>query len=254
MAELRRVFSESAYVLHQRAYSETSLLLDIFSRNYGRVVLIAKGVKQKKARTRGILGPFQQLLCSWSGRGEIKTLIGADAVGHRESLVGSRIFCGYYINELVLRMLHREEPHEGLFEAYMLAIQSISGDGDVERVLRIFEKHLLQELGYGLHLSEDSENSSPIDPDAVYCYVSQVGPIMADGQGCEEGLLIHGESLAALREEHLFSDLHRKELKRLTRSALNESLEGRRLRSRDMFNQLYIDVSGNLGRPSPGDV
>ncbi|MBO68061.1 MAG: DNA repair protein RecO [Acidiferrobacteraceae bacterium] len=254
MDELRRVFNERAYVLHQRAYSETSLLLDIFSERHGRVALIAKGVKQKKSRILGILGPFQEILCSWSGRGEIKTLTGADAVGRREYLGGSRIFCGYYINELILRMLHREEPHQALFEAYRLAIQSIPDDADVERTLRIFEKHLLRELGYGLHLNQDSRDSSLIDPDTVYCYVRQVGPIAAEAQGCEDGVLVHGESLLALRDEQAFSDLHRKELKRLTRFAINENLDGKRLRSRDMFYQLFTGAQGKLHTVSEKNV
>ena len=238
MAERRRVLNEPGYLLHQRAYSETSLLLEIFSRNYGRMTAVAKGVKRKKSRTLGILVPFQSLIVAWSGRGDVKTLTNAESLTLRREIEGERLFCGYYINELILRMLHRNDPHEVLFGAYELALESLIRETDLERTLRIFEKRLLQELGYGLHLSNDTLTGAAIESSARYRYVAELGPVIDNGEE-DAGVMLHGESLQALRDEVQFSDLHRRELKRLTRVTLDRHLEGRPLHSRGLFSRLF---------------
>jgi DNA repair protein RecO (recombination protein O) len=238
MTERQKVLNESGYLLHQRAYSETSLLLEIFSRNYGRMTAVAKGVKRKKSRTLGILVPFQSLIFAWSGRGDVKTLTNAESLTLRKEIEGERLFCGYYINELILRMLHRNDPHEALFEAYELALESLIQETDVERTLRIFEKKLLQELGYGLHLTSDTLTGAAIESSARYRYVAELGPVIDNGKE-ESGVMLHGESLQVLRDEEPFSDLHRRELKRLTRAVLDRHLEGRPLHSRGLFSRLF---------------
>ena len=238
MTEKRKIFNEPGYLLHQRAYSETSLLLEIFSRNYGRMTAVAKGVKRKKSRTLGILVPFQSLIVAWSGGGEVKTLTNAESLTLRTEIEGERLFCGYYINELILRMLHRNDPHEVLFDAYELALEGLTRETDLERTLRIFEKRLLQELGYGLHLTNDALTGVAIKSSARYRYVAELGPVIDNGaEGT--GVMLHGESLQALRDEEQFSDLHRRELKRLTRVTLDRHLEGRPLHSRGLFSRLF---------------
>jgi len=238
MTEKRKVLNEPAYLLHQRAYSETSLLLDVFSRNYGRIALIAKGVKRKKSKTWGILVPFQPLIVAWAGGGEVKTMTNAEALALRREFHGERLFCGYYINELIVRMLHRNDPHEMLFDAYQFALEALVRESDLERTLRIFEKRLLQELGYGLHLSNDTVTGAAIEPSARYRYIPESGPVRDNGED-HTGIVLHGESLQALHDEEGFSALHRRELKRLTRSALDRHLEGRPLYSRGLFSRLF---------------
>ena len=238
MTERRKISNEPGYLLHQRAYSETSLLLEIFSRNYGRMTAVAKGVKRKKSRTLGILVPFQSLIVAWSGRGDVKTLTNAESLTLRRQIEGERLFCGYYVNELILRMLHRNDPHEVLFDAYELALEGLIRETDLERTLRIFEKRLLQELGYGLHLSNDALTGAAIESSARYRYVAELGPVIDNGEE-GAGVMLHGESLQALRDEEQFSDLHRRELKRLTRVTLDRHLEGRPLHSRELFSRLF---------------
>ena len=254
MTERRRVLNEPGYLLHQRAYSETSLLLDVFSRNYGRMTLIAKGVKRKKSRTWGILVPFQPLIVAWSGRGEVKTMTNAESLAHRREMQGERLYCGYYINELILRMLHRNDPHEMLFGAYEFALEGLVRESDLERTLRIFEKRLLQELGYGLHLSSDTLTGVAIQSSARYRYVAELGPVIDNGEE-GNGVMLHGESLQALRNEEQFSDLHRRELKRLTRVTLDRHLEGRPLHSRGLFSRLFPQENEqtDLGRSQAVD-
>ena len=254
MTEKRKIVNEPGYLLHQRAYSETSLLLEIFSRNHGRMTAVAKGVKRKKSRTLGILVPFQSLIVAWSGRGEVKTLTNAESLTLRREIEGERLFCGYYINELILRMLHRNDPHEVLFGAYELALEGLIRETDLERTLRIFEKRLLQELGYGLNLSNDTHTGAAIESSARYRYVAELGPVIDNGEG-GAGVMLHGESLQALRDEEQFSDLHRRELKRLTRVTLDRHLEGRPLHSRGLFSRLFPQEKEqtDLGRSQAAD-
>ena len=238
MTERRKILNEPGYLLHQRAYSETSLLLEIFSRNYGRMTAVAKGVKRKKSRTLGILVPFQSLIVAWSGGGDVKTLTNAESLTLRKEIEGERLFCGYYINELILRMLHRNDPHEVLFGAYELALEGLIRETDLERTLRIFEKRLLQELGYGLHLSNDTLTGAAIESSTRYRYVAESGPVIDNGEE-HSGIVLHGESLQALDNEKDFSALHRRELKLLTRATLDRHLEGRPLHSRALFSRLF---------------
>jgi DNA repair protein RecO (recombination protein O) len=227
------------FLLRQRPYSETSLLIDAISRNYGRLVLIAKGAKKKKSRMTGILLPFQRLVVSWSGKGEVKTMINADIVECQDRFKGERLFCGYYMNELILRTLHREESHERLFDYYAIALSKLSHDGDLERILRIFEKHLLRELGYGLHLITDIVSGAIIDSNLKYLYLPDTGPSTIHQQ--KSGAVpIYGESLIALEEESSFSKVHRQELKRLTRAVFDYHLDGRPLHSRSLYGSIFL--------------
>ncbi|GIT25744.1 MAG: hypothetical protein CM1200mP41_17880 [Gammaproteobacteria bacterium] len=111
--EKRRVVNEPAFLLHRRPYTESSVLIDLFSRHHGRMVLIAKGARKLKSRWRGALWPFQPLIAAWSGRGEVKTVTGMDGEGSSYGLRGKALYCGYYMNELVLRLLHRFDPQRG---------------------------------------------------------------------------------------------------------------------------------------------
>ena len=238
MTEKRRVLDEPMFLLRQRPYSETSLLIDGISRNYGRLVLIAKGVKKKKSRMTGILLPFQRLVVSWSGKGEVKTMTQADIVECQDRFRGERLFCGYYMNELILRTLHREESHERLFDYYEMALSGLSHDSDLERILRIFEKHLLRELGYGLHLITDIVSGAIIDSKIQYLYLPDTGPSTIH-QEKNGAIPIYGESLIALNEESSFSTVHRQDLKRLTRAVLDYHLDGRPLHSRSLYGSIF---------------
>jgi len=175
--EKRRVANEPAFLLHRRPYTESSVLIDLFSRHHGRMVLIAKGARKLKSRWRGSLLPFQSLIAAWSGRGEVKTVTGIEGVGPSCVLRGKALYCGYYMNELVLRLLHRFDPHEDVFDNYANALARLSTEEDQERVLRIFEKQLLRDLGYGMHLVRDADRGNPIDPGERYRYRPDAGPL-----------------------------------------------------------------------------
>ncbi|HLF23372.1 MAG TPA: DNA repair protein RecO, partial [Burkholderiales bacterium] len=215
-----RVQQQYAFILHQRDFSETSLLLEIFSRRHGRVGLIAKGARRPGARNRGVLKPFQQLLVGWSGRGELMVLTGAETDGANSEVVGNWLYCAFYLNELVLRLLHRHDPHEGLYDRYRAAIEGLCQARRPEAILRIFEKHLMRELGYGLLLEREHGNRDPIEADAIYDYVPEHGPVRVrhpELGARVRGVRLRGSSLLALAAEQLDDATVLREAKALMR-------------------------------------
>ncbi len=155
----KRVDGQSAYVLHLHPYSETSLVVDVFTRDHGRVPLLARGARRPRSAMRGMLMSFQPLELGWFGGGEVKTLAKAEWLGGMPLLGGRCLLLGYYLNELLLKMLPREDPHGVLFDAYAAALRALAAGAADAPELRRFEKTLLKELGYGLTL--DVRNAIP---------------------------------------------------------------------------------------------
>lgn len=230
-----RVSGEEAYVLHHHEYGETSLLLEMFTRQHGRLGLMAKGVRRPRSPLRAVLIPFQPLVISFSGRGELPTISAAESVLAAAPLAGTALVCGLYLNELLLRLLHRHDPHERLFVSYIEALTQLTGNARPEHALRIFEKRMLDEIGYGLVLDHDVESGIPIEPAAVYRYLPEHGPV-AETQSRKDGIAIHGASLLALARETLDDEVSRREAKRLLRALLARQLGDRPLASRYLFN------------------
>lgn len=234
-----RVAGEPAFVLHCRDYSESSLLLEVFAARHGRLGILAKGARRPKSPWRGVLKPFQPLLLSWSGRGELAILTGAEAERGTDTLSGAAIFCGFYLNELLMRLLHRHDPHEALYQTYRQALISLGRGDDHEAVLRIFEKHLLRELGYGLVLDCDIDSQAPLDAEAVYDYLPERGPRRMSGPpGSHEGVLIRGASLLALARERLDDEDTLREVKALMRASLARHLGDKPLNSRRLYQSV----------------
>ena len=236
-----RIDQEPAFVLHHRDYSETSLLLEMFTSRHGRIGLIAKGARRASSRVRGVLKPFQQLLIGWSGKGDLAVLTGAEPVGPALELDGPALYCAFYMNEVLLRLLHRHDPHEALFEVYHATLQRLRSDSAHETVLRIFEKHLLKELGYGLVLDHDIADKRPIDARAVYEYILDRGPVRVAHPELNrpaEGIRVHGASLLALAQEKLNDHETRRDAKALMRAILAQHLGDRPLHSRKLFRRV----------------
>jgi DNA repair protein RecO (recombination protein O) len=233
-----RTQQQNAFILHQRNYSETSLLLELYTRRHGRIGLIAKGARRPSNKSRGMLKPFQPLLVGWSGRGELMVLTGAEPDGAGVDLVGRSLYCGFYLNELLMRLLHRHDPHEALYDRYNQALLGLCGEPTRESILRIFEKHLLRELGYGLQLERESDDRAPIDPDGVYDYVVEQGAVRVRHPELgvrAQGVRLRGSSLLALATEQLEDRSTLREAKALMRAALAPHLGDRPLQSRRLF-------------------
>lgn len=219
-----------AYVLHARRYGDTSLLVELFGREFGRAACVAKGaVAAKRSPTR--LQPFQPLLVALRGRGEVQTLINAELDGRAHSLAGRKLYCGFYLNELLLKLTARSDPNPPLFRLYTETLLSLALDEDVESLLRRFETKFVADLGHRLVLENDC-NGQPIDPAAFYRYHIDRGPeVVTDG--VEEGY--PGTLLQALRRGHFDTPQIQRQARLFMRRILDHYLEGRPIRSRDLF-------------------
>ena len=225
-----------AFVLHQRPYRETSLLLDVFSQQYGRVSLVAKGVRSKKRSQSGILQLYQPLLLSWLGRGELHTLTAVEVDKPRYVLRENAALCGLYINELMVKLLPSNIPEVDLFTAYQDVLLGLQQADNTEIQLRLFEKRLLSCLGYGLVLDREIETDQLIDENGRYIYRADAG-LYHWNEGLNE-TSISGRSLQHLILERDFDKQSLAEIKQLMRSVIHFYLGGKPLQSRELFAQL----------------
>ncbi len=220
-----RIQLEPAYVLSRRPYRETSALLEVFSESQGRIGLVARGAASPKSKLRGLLEAFKPLLLSWSERGELGTLTGAESAPQpAQPLSGEAVFCGWYVNELLLRMITRHDPHPALFALYRQTLSALSA-GEGEHVLRMFEKKLLAELGYGLLLPPE------LDPVLTYRYDWDEGPMPSD-----KGY--RGDSLIALAGDDLRSPQQLRDAKHLLRDALARHGAGTDLKTPKLLREM----------------
>lgn len=236
MSKLERVDLEPALVLHARPWRETSLLVEAFSRSHGRLGLIARGARRPKSRMHGLLQPFIPLLLSWRGRGELATLTGAEIEGGVLPFGGSAAIVGFYVNELLLRFVHRHDPEPVLFDHYRAVLDSIARVDDPEPVLRVFEKRLLQAVGYALELEREAHSGIPIDPEGRYRYTTDSGPERWTSGPCP-GVCVSGSTLLALAREQLTDRRALREAKHLMRSIIDEHCGGRVLVSRSLWRR-----------------
>lgn len=239
MSQRSKADAQPAWVLHSYPFRETSLIVEVFTRNFGRLALLARGARRPRAAIRGLLMAFQPLELGWAGKGEVLNLMKAEWVGGQPLLGGEALFCGYYLNELLLNLLPREDAHEGLFDAYgrMLArLATLPGGRVRDADLRQFEKSLLQELGYGLTLTHDAAGA-PIDPAARYTYRIETGPLrLAAGEGA--ALSLRGQTLLDLEDDCLEDSAGRQEAKQLMRQLFSYYLAGKELETRKIFKEL----------------
>ncbi len=228
-----RILLQPAFILHRRPYRNTSLLLEVLSREQGRLGLVARGAVGPRSRLKGLLQAFAPLLLSWSGAGDLATLIGAEEEKQPAPLPPGRVLAGLYVNELLVRLLPRLDPQPGLFDAYETLLTELATLADEEPPLRRFEKRLLEELGYGLSLECEALSGQPIVAEAHYHYVLDQGPLAVAGE--QAGVPITGHGLLALRDGDLSDPAVLPEVKRLTRAALAVQLRGWALKTRELY-------------------
>jgi len=234
VGERRRVDGQPGFVLHSYPFRETSLIVDVFSRDYGRVALLARGARRPRSALRGLLLGFQPLELGWSGSGEVLTLMKAEWVGGIPLLTDRALFVGYYLNELLINLLPREDAHERLYDAYVEILRALSG-GVREADLRRFEKVLLQELGYGLSLSHD-RNGTPIHPDRFYQYEIEHGARLV-GEA-DDLASVRGSTLLDMGAGNYDAPQTALEAKRLMRNLMHYYLDGKVLETRKIFREL----------------
>ncbi|HEX4024582.1 MAG TPA: DNA repair protein RecO [Steroidobacteraceae bacterium] len=238
-----RVQLSRAYVLHQRPFRDSSLIVEVFARDHGRLTVFAHAARGPRSRF-GTLQPFRALLLSWSGRGEAPTLSAAEradmpagAMADAAGLPAARLMSGFYLNELLLKLLTRHDPHPDLFDQYEATLGQLCRSPSAEAPLRVFETRLLEFIGYGLNLAAEADTGQPVRPDGHYHFRPGVhGFVVAEpaSPGAIPGHLLHG--LAAGCEP--IGEGQLRQARALMRAALDHCLEGRELATRTVARSL----------------
>jgi len=235
----KRADQEPGYVLHTYPYKETSLIVEAFTRRYGRVALLARGARRPRSAMRGVLLAFHPLRLGWSGSAELSNLMAAEWGGALQPLAGRGLMCGFYLNELILRLLPRDDPHEALFDAYSEALARLSAAQSFPAVLRSFEKRLLAELGYAPLLDREALNGEPIEPSVSYVYEPDRGPVRAYRSGDRAGdLFVSGRTLLDLAADDYSRSETRDEARYLMRALIGQRLHGQVLHTRSVLMEL----------------
>lgn len=227
-----KIDDQPAFVLHAYPFRETSLIVEVFSRDFGRLALLARGARRPRSALRGLLLSFQPLELGWAGKGEVQTLMKAEWQGGQPLLTGRALFCAYYLNELLMQLLPREDPHERLFAVYTETLRRFA-EGLHESHLRRFERALLQELGYGLSLECDA-GGSPLDATGHYAYEIERGWVRLPRAG-GSALSVSGKTLLDLASDDFSDPRSLLEAKQLMRALIAHYTGGRALETRKIF-------------------
>lgn len=230
----QRLTLQPVFVLHSRPYSNTSLIVELLTQAHGRLPLLARSARGMKSRYKGKLQPFSPLLASWSGRGELMSLGNLELNGSPFRLEGQALLCGFYLNELLMRLLHRDDPHPDIFESYAKALSNLENPEMIPQSLRQFEKQLLDQLGYGLSFNADAESRKSIEPAAFYQFYPDRGFVQYHGN-LENPLIFQGKNLLAIANDEWGDEVVLKQAKKIMRLAISRHLGDRPLKSRELF-------------------
>jgi DNA repair protein RecO (recombination protein O) len=228
---MARIQLEPAYVLHSRSFRETSLIVEAFTREHGRIAVVARGAKSARSRWRNVLEPFRPLLLSWNQKSDLGTLTAADQVASPPALQGQCLYCGLYLNELLMRLLHRGDPHSEVFERYRYVLSELASEIPPQPLLRVFEKHLLEAIGYAMLLDREHTNGAAVLAHHWYDYKPDSGPVLSSGPGKNR---VSGAALLALHAENLQAE-NLPELRMLMRNVIGYHLGGKPLASLSLF-------------------
>lgn len=238
----RRVDHTAGFVLHSYPFRETSLIIETWTELHGRVALVARGARRPRSELRGLLQPFTPLLLSWSGKNELRTLHKAEWQGGLVLPQGMGLLCGFYINELLLKLLARDDPHPGLFSPYQHALAALHGVAHAQRyamILRRFEQRLLAELGYAQPFTHDAEHHLPIHGELSYHYQFERGALLDNGGASPPySMRLRGKTLLDLANDDYSDPLSLAQGKQLMRHIINHHLAGQTLHARDLLKDL----------------
>lgn len=231
-----RISLQPAFILHTRPYRETSLLLDVLTRDYGRIALIARGIRKNRSKTKPLLQPFYPLLISWQGKTELMTLQHVEPQAIPVPLQGECLLSGFYLNELLMRLLQKQDPHPQLYTIYYETLLELVSVPLQQKYLRLFEKKLLDELGYGLQLDHSIPDRQTFLTNQLYRFYPEQGFERYQGhENQPQGTLFLGKSLLALAAGELEDEDSLREIKRLMRMVLSVLLGPKPLQSRRLF-------------------
>ncbi len=226
------VYLQPGFILQQRKFRETSLIIDVLTRDFGRISLLAKGVRKARSKTAGLLQPFIPLTLSYFGKAELKTLTDVEIIQSFTELKGLSLYCGFYINELVGYFLHQYDPHPDVFTHYRECLACLSDSSKMETALRVFELNLIDAVGYGLQLDYDFHNEKAVHPLTKYHFNVEQGPIEAQNGH------FSGKTLQAMKSREFTDPQELTEAKMLMRSVIAVYLNGKPLKSRALINNI----------------
>lgn len=236
-AARNRIDNQTCFLLHSYPWRETSLIVEVFSREHGRLPMVAKGARRPTSALRGTLMAFQPLDISWSGRGEVKTLTQAAWQGGQPLLGGVGLLCGYYLNELLLRLLAREDTHSVLFDAYARTLAQLAANQPYEPLLRAFELILLREAGYAPTLDRDADSDEIVEAAAEYLFIAERGPVRLDSSQ-QDISGVPGRVLLAMAAGDFSASETLAHAKTLMRRLIQHHLGGQALESRRILMEL----------------
>ena len=225
-------YSQPGFVLHHQPYRESSLLIDVLTLDFGRISLLAKGVRKAKSRSAALLRPFTALSLSFVGKTSLKTLTHVEPIGSPIALKGLALYCGFYVNELISSFLHKDDPHPEIFQIYQDCIIQLSQTEFFEIALRVFEMNLMDNIGYGIQLSYDARQGKPIDPNKKYLFNKDYG--LVEGQDGH----FSGTVLLAIERRQFDEPNVLNEAKLLMRTVIDSHLQGKALKTRPVINDI----------------
>lgn len=233
---MKRVSLQPAYVLHRRPYRETSFLVDLFTKEFGRTTVVAAGVRKLKSATSGLLQPFVPLLVSFSGKGELMSLSQVETSSSLKRLQGECLFAGFYLNELLVALLQKWDAHSLLYDIYEVAINALQTGPLRPEILRSFELRLLDELGYGVLPRNQASLNQLFNADQFYRFVPEEGFVLYELEGGSEvNNIFSGKSLQRIAREDWQDEKSLQDAKRLMRFVLAPLLGAKQIYSRQLF-------------------
>lgn len=239
---MARYEQQPGWVVHRRPWRESSLLIEFFAREHGRMGLVAKGARSARSPWRGLAEPFTPLLASWSRRGEMGTLTGLEPAGPRQNLTGRALWCGLYVNELLLRLLERDDPHPEVFDACDLVFAGLAaGEVPQSLLLRRFELNLLQGMGVAPDFGFDATAGDTIDPGGLYHLEPEAGFVPVDRAGAG---VFRGAAIRAIAAGITDDRETAREMRELMRALIDHHLAGRELASRRLLAGAVINPTG----------
>ena len=237
MSVQRRVQQQAAFILHHRPFRDTSQILDLVSREHGKLAVVARGSRGAKSRLKGVLRPFMPLSMSWIIKSDLGTLTGAEVRGAPLRLTGEALLAGYYVNELVLHFLHRHDPQPEIFDAYAGTIEALATSGaGIASVLRQFEMALLRHTGYALNLDHEAGSGADLDPGRNYDYRVEQGAVAVSRN--DGPMIFTGTVLAGIAAQQFDDPDVLRAANRLMREVIAFHLGGKELKSRKVLLEM----------------
>ncbi len=230
------IFLQPVFILNHRKYRESSLILDVLTRDFGIVSILAKGVRKKKSKTAGLLLPFTALKISYLGKNELKILTHVELESALVKLKGISLYCAFYVNEIVSCFLHKNDPHPEIYALYLQCLIMLADSTEVEQILRYFELNLIEYSGYGVQLTIDANTEKQVKLTNKYSFQGELG-IVADVKG-----YITGETLTAMEAREKLSVQALYEAKQLMRRMIDFQLQGKEIKSRAVLAKIIKEL------------